>query len=916
MAEHMDRHLAEQIQGHESVPTSTLKRPRETENHIPDKKTRDISPRRQSAHARPVKEVQTTGQTTLESFMTRTPREIAIPQKSTETPPPPRELLFVPDASTSSIGVVNIIPKTRLLLEASKVQGVTRQAYLADPSVVFYQSDKTDRAWGCGYRNLQMMLSYVVSQGVARQDESFPASGAAATIPTITELQRQLEYAWQSGFDPPGAEQLRHKVEGTKKWIGTTEAWSVLCSLGIRCSILDFHTPTGPNGTHPAMLAAVYDYFRNPAWSPLRAPGFLQVADLVQSGADQQVVQTAKPPLYMQHQGHSRTIIGVEVQTNGEVNLLVFDPGRWLHKAIPTMRQGSISKGKTPTLGSKLMTEAGLLDPQYLLRAFRLDLGRGTSKAQYQLLGISGLFHEGDESGREPHRNVLELFSENASLSIGWDSEEREQSKSIIKTPLYFAVTKSTAKDSAPTTHKQSAQALKKETELLDKLGVKNHGGAATTVITTQGAKTATALPTAAGAPRNKVFTVRPITSWIDKLAQEHGSPTSTSSTAPEQSVANKKYEKRELVLKSMQDSYTEIILPFATDKALLEEYINFGGNVRHGKIMEDLDALAGAISYKHCDDGKSDSSPLIIVTASVDRIDFLKPFGVSDLRLSGHVTYVGYSSMEVFMKMEEIPADKPDGHGDTILVARFTMVARDALTGRAAQVNPMLLQNDTEKKLFQMGEDHKAKKRLAAESALTKRPPTEVERFLIHDLYLEYSKYDDPQRKVKKPDNVEWMADTKMSAIQIMQPQDRNIHDKIFGGYLMRLAYELAFCNASVFIKYRPTFLALDEISFRKPVPIGTFLALDSQIVFAEGGDHHSFQVMVKADVLDVVKDTRETTNEFWFTFSDPNNEKGHATPKVMPRTYAESMLYLEGQRRRKEGVKLAQLNRMNLGI
>jgi len=62
---------------------------------------------------------------------------------------------------------------------------------------------------------------------------------------------------------------------------------------------------------------------------------------------------------------------------------------------------------------------------------------------------------------------------------------------------------------------------------------------------------------------------------------------------------------------------------------------------------MEDLDALAGAISYKHSDDGRQNSSPLTIVTASVDRIDFLKPFGVSDLRLSGHVTYVGYSSME-----------------------------------------------------------------------------------------------------------------------------------------------------------------------------------------------------------------------------------------------------------------------------
>ena len=138
-----------------------------------------------------------------------------------------------------------------------------------------------------------------------------------------------------------------------------------------------------------------------------------------------------------------------------------------------------------------------------------------------------------------------------------------------------------------------------------------------------------------------------------------------------------------------------------------------------------------------------------------------------------------------------------------------------------------------------------------------------------------------------------------------------------------MRLAYELAFCNASVFIKYRPTFLALDEISFRKPVPIGTFLALDSQIVYSEGGDHHSFQVMVKADVLDVRNGTRETTNHFWFTFSDDPNrvtkkgEQGdYVTPRVMPRTYAESMLYLEGKRRRMEGAKSAHLSRKNLGL
>jgi hypothetical protein len=86
-----------------------------------------------------------------------------------------------------------------------------------------------------------------------------------------------------------------------------------------------------------------------------------------------------------------------------------------------------------------------------------------------------------------------------------------------------------------------------------------------------------------ANSPRNKVFAVRPITSWIDKLAQLHGSPTSTSASG--NADPNKKYSKREPVLKTMQHSYTEIILPFATDKALLEEYISFGGTVRWRNI-------------------------------------------------------------------------------------------------------------------------------------------------------------------------------------------------------------------------------------------------------------------------------------------------------------------------------------------
>ena len=49
----------------------------------------------------------------------------------------------------------------------------------------------------------------------------------------------------------------------------------------------------------------------------------------------------------------------------------------------------------------------------------------------------------------------------------------------------------------------------------------------------------------------------------------------------------------------SMADSFTEAFLPFSTDKQLLEEYLTYAGTIRVGKLLEDLDALAGTIAYK-----------------------------------------------------------------------------------------------------------------------------------------------------------------------------------------------------------------------------------------------------------------------------------------------------------------------------
>ncbi|KAL8802123.1 MAG: hypothetical protein Q9200_006692 [Gallowayella weberi] len=40
----------------------------------------------------------------------------------------------------------------------------------------------------------------------------------------------------------------------------------------------------------------------------------------------EKVCKTASAPIYFQHQGHSLTIVGLEVRKSGSRNLLVFDP--------------------------------------------------------------------------------------------------------------------------------------------------------------------------------------------------------------------------------------------------------------------------------------------------------------------------------------------------------------------------------------------------------------------------------------------------------------------------------------------------------------------------------------------------------------------------------------------------------------
>jgi acyl-coenzyme A thioesterase 9 len=79
------------------------------------------------------------------------------------------------------------------------------------------------------------------------------------------------------------------------------------------------------------------------------------------------------------------------------------------------------------------------------------------------------------------------------------------------------------------------------------------------------------------------------------------------------------------------------------------------GKDIRYGKIIEELDALAGDCSYKyllkddHQDNFNPETRPYTLVTVSVDRIDFMDKLSANkDLRLSAYMLMAKGSTLMV----------------------------------------------------------------------------------------------------------------------------------------------------------------------------------------------------------------------------------------------------------------------------
>uniref|UniRef100_A0A8C2Q394 Acyl-CoA thioesterase 9, tandem duplicate 2 n=1 Tax=Cyprinus carpio TaxID=7962 RepID=A0A8C2Q394_CYPCA len=315
-----------------------------------------------------------------------------------------------------------------------------------------------------------------------------------------------------------------------------------------------------------------------------------------------------------------------------------------------------------------------------------------------------------------------------------------------------------------------------------------------------------------------------------------------------------------QLPAKRMMDSMIEAHLPLGSQPALREKYLNSHNSVRFGRILEDLDCLGVLICYSHTWNEEMQRSPLSIVTALVDQIDMRQNiiYPDCDIKFTGHVTWVGKTSIEATMHMSQYQ----DGAYTDVLDATFVMVARDP-----------------ENKRYHINKTRRVE---LSTASLLKVAPTAEERTLVHSLFLNTL---DTRRMSFRgrilPPNSVWMEDAKLKGLEICHPEERNIFNRIFGGFLMRKAYELGRANACAFAGCRPTVVAVDDILFRKPVEIGSLLLLSSQVCYTEG---MYVQVRVHSEVLDPLTQQHNTTNVFHFTF---RLEKD--VPAVVPQSYGE---------------------------
>ena len=390
-------------------------------------------------------------------------------------------------------------------------------------------------------------------------------------------------------------------------------------------------------------------------------------------------------------------------------------------------------------------------------------------------------------------------------------------------------------------------------------------------------------------------------TSAATAAAAAASAPSASSSSAPVH---------LDHVVKRPRDSLCRAVLPFSSDARLRAAFESRTGGLRVGRLLEEIDAFAGAVAYTHCSGGGAGSAPLL-VTASLDRVDALAAPAsalAADITLTGMCSFTGASSLVVDVELARAAG------GPALVSASLTFVARTAAGNAPLRVPRVEPGNAWEAAMHAAARAATAERRAARGASLDVAPPSASELAVVHSLFIE-------GKRLKKHGGgagggaPRLAGEGALRSTLLPMPQDRNLHGRVFGGWLMRQAFELAYLAAWNGAGAPPAFVAMDDVAFLVPVPVGCMLTFDAAIDFVADD---LFSVTVTARMRDpdaaaaaaaAAGDDDVVSNVFHFVFRDTRQAASRRlVAPLYPRSYEDAMRYIEASRRAARGREIIE--------
>jgi acyl-coenzyme A thioesterase 9 len=324
--------------------------------------------------------------------------------------------------------------------------------------------------------------------------------------------------------------------------------------------------------------------------------------------------------------------------------------------------------------------------------------------------------------------------------------------------------------------------------------------------------------------------------------------------------------------------------LPLSSDEAMrrrfmiLDEAIR--ANMRFGLLLEVLDKVAEDAALDYVNRFHPEAR---VVTAAIDNILVRHVTDMSrDMHFKARINHVGRSSLEVGIRVEQ--PDDPVRH---IASCYFTMVARSGVGDDVVSVALPGLEYSEEIEKQRADKAVRRREEYRQQQALLREPPSREEFEMLTGLH---AAQDEPGF------NGLLAGHLTADAWERMYPEQENVPKKIFGGYLIRRAYELSSICSELVAPNRPVPAAVNRINFFHPVRLGDKLHYTTRVVYTSGS-----LICVEANIERISRDrtTKALSNSCLFTFVNVDDElMRQPVPLVYPTSYGEDARYLAAHR------------------